>query len=337
MSMTRRLCLAVMAAFLVVSLPGPALARRNPEAARLARIGMRQYTRGSFGEAARAFRAAYAMDPKPLLLFNVGKCLQRQGMYPEAIDAYVEYLEARPQAPNREEVERSIRDLEEEASQSMTKLRIESEPPGAAVFLDRASEALGRTPVLRWFSHGKHRFRVVKSGYQACEREIELGAGGPGELRMELEEEVLPGLSADLAENAPTPGPGSSVGADGGGMELLGMIPTSARIAVGIAAGALAAGIGFGAAARSGAAEAREYSAREDAKRARWDQMIDDARGHLLICNIALGTATASAAVAGVLIRMHRSGGQEPGEDRVPVALLLPLEDGAVAALAGRF
>lgn len=67
--------------------------------------GSSAYDRGRFTEALTQFEKAYALSPRPKLLFNIGRAADSDGKSERAIEAYEAYLRAFPQADNREFVE----------------------------------------------------------------------------------------------------------------------------------------------------------------------------------------------------------------------------------------
>lgn len=73
--------------------------------------GARHYQSGDAARALEAFRAAYALAPHAELLFNIAQCHRQLGDGAKALESYEAYLRARPDAPNRAEVERWMNDL----------------------------------------------------------------------------------------------------------------------------------------------------------------------------------------------------------------------------------
>jgi tetratricopeptide (TPR) repeat protein len=71
------------------------------------------YNEGKFEEAIRAFRAAEAIHPSPILDFNKGRCFHQLNRLDQAIAAYERYLAERKEAGNREEVQAWITELKE--------------------------------------------------------------------------------------------------------------------------------------------------------------------------------------------------------------------------------
>jgi tetratricopeptide (TPR) repeat protein len=72
-------------------------------AARSAFLAGRQaYDHGAFAEAVTLFESAYALSPRPELLFNIGRAADADGQSAHAIAVYTAYLEALPAAENRD-------------------------------------------------------------------------------------------------------------------------------------------------------------------------------------------------------------------------------------------
>jgi tetratricopeptide (TPR) repeat protein len=70
--------------------------------------GRDAFNDGRFEDALHDFRRSYQLSGRPELLFNIGSASDRLRHNQEALDAFEGYLEARPEAPNRREVERRI-------------------------------------------------------------------------------------------------------------------------------------------------------------------------------------------------------------------------------------
>jgi Tfp pilus assembly protein PilF len=73
------------------------------------------YRAGDYKAAIAEFREADKLVPSPILAFNMGLCHEKLGEGDQAIALYKTYLERRPDAPNRTQVEGRIARLETEA------------------------------------------------------------------------------------------------------------------------------------------------------------------------------------------------------------------------------
>lgn len=77
----------------------------TPAAREAFELGKAAYERGRFSEALAYYERAYALSPHPNLLFNIGRAADSDGRSERAIQAYSAFLEAVPDADNREFVE----------------------------------------------------------------------------------------------------------------------------------------------------------------------------------------------------------------------------------------
>lgn len=82
--------------------------------------GEKLYALTKFGDALDEYQKAFDAKPIPDFLFNIGQCYRNLGDYDSAIFSYRKYLKLAPDAPNRDQVEQLIRDLEEKKDQSDT-------------------------------------------------------------------------------------------------------------------------------------------------------------------------------------------------------------------------
>ncbi|MGA7740824.1 MAG: tetratricopeptide repeat protein [Polyangia bacterium] len=73
--------------------------------------GRMHYQLGEYREALREFKEAYRLKQDPSFLYNIAQCHRQLREYSEAIKLYGNYLREAPDAENRDEVERQIRDL----------------------------------------------------------------------------------------------------------------------------------------------------------------------------------------------------------------------------------
>jgi len=73
--------------------------------------GRMHYQLGEYREALKEFKEAYRLKQDPSFLYNIAQCHRQLREYSEAIKLYGNYLREAPDADNRDEVERQIRDL----------------------------------------------------------------------------------------------------------------------------------------------------------------------------------------------------------------------------------
>lgn len=74
--------------------------------------GMAHYELGEFGAAVDEFKAAYALSQAPGLLFNLAQASRLNKDYEQALHFYRTYLRVRPDAANRDDVEKRLGELE---------------------------------------------------------------------------------------------------------------------------------------------------------------------------------------------------------------------------------
>ena len=102
-------------ALLLVLAAVPALAQPTPEALDKARAHFKQgrayQDAGAYAQAVDEFKAAYALDPRPELLFNIAQVERLAGKKAEAVEHYRQYLEAEPNGKGADEARRHVVDL----------------------------------------------------------------------------------------------------------------------------------------------------------------------------------------------------------------------------------
>jgi tetratricopeptide (TPR) repeat protein len=82
--------------------------------------GEKLYALTKFSEALDEYQQAFDARPIPDFLFNIGQCYRNLGDYEAAIFSYQKYLKLAPDAPNRDQVEQLISDLQAKQDQSDT-------------------------------------------------------------------------------------------------------------------------------------------------------------------------------------------------------------------------
>jgi tetratricopeptide (TPR) repeat protein len=76
--------------------------------------GMKAYTLGHFLEAIEEFERAYELRSEPIFLYNIAQSHRQNNTPQRAIFFYRRYLEADPNAKNKPEIEKRIKDMETE-------------------------------------------------------------------------------------------------------------------------------------------------------------------------------------------------------------------------------
>jgi tetratricopeptide (TPR) repeat protein len=94
--------------------PAPAAAASAAsEVERHAEIGKRHFDHGRFQDAIAEYREAYELRASPIFLHEIADAYRQLGIVDRALFFYDRYLETRPDAPDRGEVEGIISELEQ--------------------------------------------------------------------------------------------------------------------------------------------------------------------------------------------------------------------------------
>ncbi len=104
--------------------------------------GRMHYQLGEYREALNEFKEAYRLKQDPSFLYNIAQCHRQLREYSEAIRLYGNYLREAPDADNRDEVERQIRDLKAAAE----KQRQQASAPPVAPIAPGSPEPIGPLP-----------------------------------------------------------------------------------------------------------------------------------------------------------------------------------------------
>jgi tetratricopeptide (TPR) repeat protein len=97
-------------------------------------LGVACFNDGKYVPALIYYRRAYSLSKSPVLLAALGRTLQELGLPGLAATYYKTYLKQNPDVGNRARISRRLEAVEA-ALQNSHRLRIQSDPPGAMVFL----------------------------------------------------------------------------------------------------------------------------------------------------------------------------------------------------------
>ncbi|TKD03501.1 PEGA domain-containing protein [Polyangium fumosum] len=187
------------------SLAGPADVD-SPEARAYFETGAREYEKGNYANAVRAFEQAYALTTRPGLLFSIAQAYRKQygndgkpQNLRQAVDYYRRYLATDTTGKRRGEADAGIKDIEEILSRlppevqstpapeeaPSTQISITTQVEDATISIDGAAprplEAIDVTP-------GKHKVLVQAPGYFPEEREVPAKQGQMTALDVPLRE-----------------------------------------------------------------------------------------------------------------------------------------------------
>lgn len=288
----------LVAALLLGAFASPFVSTASAQDAReLFQRGRGAYETGDFEGAVEAWQAAYELDPRPLLQFNLAQAYERLGRLQESLDAYERFLAAAPS--DAEDVPAArIRAAAIQQRLARTGIVLRGGPDGAVVYVDGTERARLPRPDPIAVPPGSYRVLVQAEGYQPFESVVAVTAGAQVEVTVQMSDRVVP--------EPTTP-------QEGGGVSTIG-------IAVAAGGGALLVGGAVTGILALGAAGDATTSDDSDADRARTLGLVTD---------ILLGVG-AAAAVTGVVL-MFVLGGDEDratavapmiGPDRVGVGAI---------------
>lgn len=188
-----RTILCVVVCGLCLGVIGPsssalaATPQQKAQARELYAKGQQLFREGNYPDAARAFEDAYRLVPNAVVLLSIAECETRNEQYQKAIDTLEMYLREKPDARDKVEVRSQIDALRAKPAQ----LTVESEPPGAAVWIDE-SDSGRRTPAELSLSAGHHVVGLQLDGYVHAEQGVDLTPGERETARLNLIREAEP-------------------------------------------------------------------------------------------------------------------------------------------------
>lgn len=141
--------------------------------------GRDAYDTGEFERALSHFQSALKLYEHPDLLYRMALTHERLGHERKAIEFYRRFLERRPDAKERQKIERTIEMLETRAEAGRSRLKIDSQPSGAVLFIPqlRKNGPSGTTPVDLPVEPGTYTLRLRHDGRREIERRVEVGRG----------------------------------------------------------------------------------------------------------------------------------------------------------------
>jgi outer membrane receptor protein involved in Fe transport len=132
-------------------------------------LGAERYEAGDFKGALEHFLASNRLVPNKNVLFNVARTYEQLKRPPDAYRYYVLALESESNPAARKRVEDALVRI----APTVATLKIETDPPGATVYLDRKDLGpRGAAPRTLGLAEGKHKIIAEKAGYEPAESEI---------------------------------------------------------------------------------------------------------------------------------------------------------------------
>lgn len=130
--------------FALLLTPGTSLADGVADEAELQfQIGREAYIKSDFRTAFEHFLQSNRLVPNRNVVYNIAQCLDKLQRYADAYRYYVDALEGETNAAQIADIEEKLRRL----TPDVAVLRVESDPPGATIFLERKDlGSRGRAP-----------------------------------------------------------------------------------------------------------------------------------------------------------------------------------------------
>ena len=112
------------------------------------KAGQTHYALGEFQAAVDEFREVYRLKQEPGLLFNMGQAYRQLHEWQQALFNYRQYLNLKPDAPNRAEVEALIEHMQKQiqSDQKARAARTAAAPPAAILPAPRPEPAAAAPP-----------------------------------------------------------------------------------------------------------------------------------------------------------------------------------------------
>ncbi len=171
-----RRSLTLLSCLLAFSATRPSLASDLADEAELKfSLGAEAYQRADYRRALEEFLASNRLVPNRNVLFNIARCYEQLKQHPEAYRYYLLAVEAETDPAIRAQLEQALARIR----QRVAVLDIESDPPGATLYVDRrdlgprgsAPRALGLAP-------GSYRILAELPGHDPTELSVPLTAAG---------------------------------------------------------------------------------------------------------------------------------------------------------------
>lgn len=143
------------------------------------------YKEGKTVESARKLEEAYALDPNPVLAYNIGKAYDDAARFEPAKKWYREALAGQLAEEERRKATKALERIEkteaelaakvEEMQPSDARLQVSSNADGAIVFID--GKQAGETPYSKVINPGSYTVRVEAEGREPYSEVVEMAAG----------------------------------------------------------------------------------------------------------------------------------------------------------------
>ena len=127
------------------------------------RLGVDAYRRGDWSGALEHLLLSNRLAPNRNVVFNIARAYEQMGRYSEAFRHYVDYLALETDLERRASAEQALARIRPRVAV----LRVESDPPGATIYVDRKELGpRGSTPRLLALDPGPHTVLLEAPGFE---------------------------------------------------------------------------------------------------------------------------------------------------------------------------
>ncbi len=149
-------------------------------------LGADRYEAGDFKGALEHFLASNRLVANKNVVFNIARTYEQLKRAPDAYRYYVLALEGETQPQARKRVEDALTRI----TPNVAILKVETDPPGATVYLDRKDLGpRGNAPRTLGLEAGRHKVIVEKPGYEPAESDVvELAIGKQVKVDLKLKQ-----------------------------------------------------------------------------------------------------------------------------------------------------
>ncbi|HKE14594.1 MAG TPA: TonB-dependent receptor [Kofleriaceae bacterium] len=146
--------------------------------------GNQLFKAGHYDEALVEFFTSNRLAHNRNVIFNIARSYEALGRFEEAYRYYAEYISEEPNKDERSSAQKKLKEIEPRVAL----LRIDSNPPGATVYLERKDlGSRGDTPLLLAVTPGKHRVVIDARGYRASAVTAEAVRGRATDVKSDLD------------------------------------------------------------------------------------------------------------------------------------------------------
>jgi len=147
-------------------------------------LGAKRYQAGDFNGALEHFLRSNRLVPNKNVLFNIARCYEQLGQYPNAWRFYSTSLDTETDAKQKAAIQDSLNRI----APNVAVIRVESDPPDATIYVDRKDLGpRGSAPRDLGLAPGKYTIILERPGYEAAQSQVlTVTAGSKTSVKLKL-------------------------------------------------------------------------------------------------------------------------------------------------------